>query len=178
MPPARDDLYTAFMLDHAAGALPPVLALAGDLHVLLSHAGAEAGFIWHAAGDVLRAQGADRGPRRRGRSPAPSALDVLERVNSGPRWRRGVLGLASASVGIAGGRLIRVEPGEAVPSHGHGALEATIVIQGGLRDESGYYQEGDLMLAGPGVRHQPAATGHVPCICYAALPDNALMRLI
>jgi anti-sigma factor ChrR (cupin superfamily) len=174
----RNDLYAAFMLDHAAGTLAPAQALAGDLHVLLSAAGAEAGFIWEAAGAALRAERGRHTEGRQVRKHRASALDVLDQAETAAHWRKGALGIAAATVGVPGGRLMRLEPGETVPAHGHASLEATVVIQGGLRDEVGYYETGDLMLAGPGLSHRPAATGDVPCICYVALPRNSLLRLI
>jgi hypothetical protein len=50
---ARDDTYAAFLLDHAAGNHPESLALAGDLHVLMSGEAARAAWAWSIIGGAL-----------------------------------------------------------------------------------------------------------------------------
>ena len=52
---------------------------------------------------------------------------------------------------------MRLEPGQAVPAHGHSALEATIVLSGALDVDDEVFSVGDLVLGVPGERHKPAA---------------------
>ena len=65
-------------------------------------------------------------------------------------------------------RLLYIPPGRAVPDHGHGGLELTLVLQGSFRDESGVFAAGDVEVAAEDVQHEPVAGEGLPCICLAA----------
>lgn len=182
----RDDTYAAFMMDHAAGNHPESLALAGDLHIMLCRAGAQAAFAWSIIGGALletepgQELAAQPGPhrryRKRQRTPA-GAQSVLDTAAQELPWKRGLSGIPYHPVGVPGGRLMKLSPGQGVPRHGHTVLEATLVILGALRDEFGDYRKGDLMLGQPGVEHKPVAAGEETCICYVAEPPRFAWRL-
>ena len=65
-------------------------------------------------------------------------------------------------------RLLYIPPGRAVPDHGHGGLELTLVLQGSFRDASGAFGVGDVEVASEDVQHVPIAGEGLPCICLAA----------
>jgi len=64
-------------------------------------------------------------------------------------------------------RLLRIEPGRAVPQHTHVGLEATLVLTGAYVDEAGRFGPGDLELANDDVDHKPVAERGETCICFA-----------
>ncbi|ADO42730.1 ChrR family anti-sigma-E factor [Ketogulonicigenium vulgare] len=65
-------------------------------------------------------------------------------------------------------RLLYIPPGAAVPEHGHGGLELTLVLQGSFSDVLGRFGRGDVEVAHDDVDHQPIADPGQPCICLAA----------
>lgn len=65
-------------------------------------------------------------------------------------------------------RLLYIPAGQAVPDHGHGGLELTLVLQGSFSDETGQYGVGDLEVADENLEHVPIAGAGPPCICLAA----------
>ena len=65
-------------------------------------------------------------------------------------------------------RLLYIPPGRAVPDHGHGGLELTLVLQGSFRDASGAFDVGDVEVAAEDVQHVPIAGEGLACICLAA----------
>ena len=62
-------------------------------------------------------------------------------------------------------RLMRIKPETAVPRHGHGGMEYTLVLTGGFSDASGHYTRGDVAIADPTTQHQPVADPIEDCIC-------------
>ena len=122
--------------------------------------------------------------QRRSRAAAKAASNALNELIRLPEPLRdlvfdaaGETGWRSAGPGIkrmdidAGGRaraeLLRMEPGTATPRHSHGGSEYTLVLQGGFTDERGHYGPGDLVIAGPEVRHRPVADPGEACIVLA-----------
>jgi len=65
-------------------------------------------------------------------------------------------------------RLLYIPPGRAVPDHGHGGLELTLVLQGSFSDAAGAFGVGDVEVAAEDVQHVPVAGAGLPCICIAA----------
>lgn len=65
-------------------------------------------------------------------------------------------------------QLLRIAPGTALPHHGHGGLELTLVLAGSFSDELGRYVAGDIAEADGDVRHQPIADSHEECLCLIA----------
>jgi len=181
----RDDTYAAFMLDHAAGNHPESLALAGDLHMLLSSDAARTAFAWSIIGGALleaedslalSAAPLQSPVYRKARRAVAGATCILESAARPLKWKRGLSGMPYYPVGVPGGRLMKLEPGARVTKHGHSTIEATVVIRGELEDEYGTYRRGDLMLGEPGMQHKPVAAGKVTCICYVAEPPQFAWR--
>lgn len=171
----NSDAYHAFMLDHANSALSDDMALAAELHVLLSDTGRKAANIWHSTRDVvsLRANEARSGEH----ANLPEALELAVGNFDTVPWKMGLSGVHYARRGKGKGKLMRLDPGQSAPEHSHSALEATVVLKGQFEDGHGIYDRGDLVLGRPGVRHRPAAHGDEMCICYVAQDALSFWRL-
>lgn len=65
-------------------------------------------------------------------------------------------------------RLLYIPAGRAVPEHGHGGLELTLVLQGSFSDSLGRFTRGDVEYAHDNINHQPIAGSGEACICLAA----------
>ena len=162
----KSDAYHAFMLDHASGALSADMALAAELHILLSETGHEAADIWHATRDAVGLWANEAQSLEHER--LPEALELAVGSFETTPWKKGLSGVHYAKRGKDKGKLMRLDPGQAAPEHSHSALEATVVLEGQFADGHGVYGRGDLVLGRPGVRHRPAAHGDQMCICYVA----------
>ena len=171
------DTYHAFMLDHSAGQLTPGMQLAADIHRLMSSTGDEVAALWETVKSVLRDSG-QPAPRdtREQRQIAP-AIEIIHADYASVKWRRGISGVQYAKCAGEGGKLMRLHPGQGVFSHGHSALEATVVLEGCLDDGLGRYEPGDILLAEPGMKHRPAASGNQACTCFVARAPRPFWRL-
>lgn len=90
----------------------------------------------------------------------------LEWIDRGPDLS--VAELSSMAESGAVMRLLRARPGVVLPPHDHGGTELTLVLAGGLVDETGVLHRGDLQTMGPGDRHRPAAEQKDGCIVLYA----------
>ena len=171
----KSDAYHAFLLDHAAGALQADMALAAELHILLSETGHEAADIWHATRDAVGLWASDAKPLEYDR--LPEALEMAVGDFETIPWKKGLSGVHYAKRGKGKGKLMRLDPGQSAPEHSHSALEATVVLAGQFDDGHGVYGRGDLVLGRPGMRHRPAANGDQMCICYVAQDALPFWRL-
>ncbi len=162
----NSDAYHAFMLDHAGGALSTDMALAAELHILLSETGHDTADIWQAARCALGPKTTKNGECEH--EYLPEALELARSDFQTTPWKKGLSGVHYAKRGKGKGKLMRLDPGQAAPEHSHSALEATIVLKGQFEDGHGIYSRGDLVLGRPGIRHRPAAHGDEMCICYVA----------
>ncbi len=109
-------------------------------------------------------------PPRRGSGifPAPVMAELGGRP---PSWRMlgGGIRQQILSADREGSlRLLYIPPGKAVPEHGHGGLELTLVLQGTFSDSEGSFHRGDVETAHDEIDHQPVAGPQEPCICLAA----------
>lgn len=162
----NSDAYHAFMLDHAGGALASDMAIAAELHILLSERGHDTANVWNAARTVFG--GCGRGPDDGQHTFLPEALELARGAFAAVPWKRGLSGVHYAKRGKGRGKLMRLDPGQSAPEHSHSALEATVVLAGQFEDGHGVYARGDLVLGCPGRRHRPAAHGEEMCICFVA----------
>lgn len=64
--------------------------------------------------------------------------------------------------------MLKISPGMAVPEHGHGGSEMTLVLSGAYRDELGRFGPGDIADLDEHVEHQPRVEPGDPCICIVA----------
>jgi len=171
------DTYHAFMLDYAAGNLTPSLKVAANIHRLMSSRGDETALLWESVREVLRDDAALVVRPESDDSSVSVALEIIHMDYADVRWRRGMSGVRYSNVSTADGQLMRLEPGQNVFAHGHSALEATVVLEGALEDGHGSFQQGDILLATPGIKHRPAALGDRACTCYVARSPRPFWRL-
>lgn len=111
---------------------------------------------------------AEPAPERQGIYPGPVMQALKGRP---PHWKRLGAGIRQTILsGDAEGsvRLLYIPPGAAVPDHGHGGLELTMVLQGSFDDETGHYGVGDVEVADDGLEHTPVAGPGEACIALAA----------
>jgi putative transcriptional regulator len=183
----EDNAYAVFMLDHAAGRLPPAESLVADLHAALSPDGRRHVRMLDSAGgaflESVEPEFLDVGPRNPGEQEAPVAMTTSSRLAQyleadllALRWRRDLVGIPTYRTATPMARLLRLDPGERAPGHCHGRRDVTVVLQGAFADENGVYQKGDLAFAMPGLRHQPRAVGVVPCVCMVATERGRPVR--
>ncbi len=117
--------------------------------------------------------------RRAGPYPGP-VVEALQ--GQPPRWKKLGMGVRQHILNAdktGSLRLLHIPPGQAVPDHGHGGLELTMVLQGSFHDETGRFVVGDVEIADEELEHTPVADDGLPCICLAAtdapLKFNAFM---
>jgi len=62
-------------------------------------------------------------------------------------------------------RLLRIEAGKPVPSHGHRGRELTLVLSGSYQDELSLFSVGDMEDVDEELVHKPIADTATDCIC-------------
>jgi putative transcriptional regulator len=182
----HDNAYAAFMLDYAAGALSPAERLAADLHRALSLKGRRNGRLMDALGGALleRAPPSSAGyfdTVRLGEphsgEAGPSRLDpYLKRDLVALKWRKNLFGVKTLPTGTPMASLLRLDPGEQAPAHGHGRRDVIVVLRGTYADEFAVYERGDLAFAEPGMKHEPRAVGDEICVCLLATESGRPLR--
>ncbi len=181
------------LLAYASGSLDEAMSLVVATHLTLSPHGRAKVAEFEALGgalideiepaalsedalDAVLARLDEAGPEV---TPEPTAardghsLPAPLRAYLGPdiealRWKRLLPGVREAAFPVGGGlraRLMRIASGVAVPRHSHRGAEATLVLEGAYRDETGFYDRGALQWADAALDHQPAATGGETCLC-------------
>ena len=65
-------------------------------------------------------------------------------------------------------RLLLIPAGQAMPKHGHGGLEITLVLKGAYRDNETRFARGDVDIATKDTHHSPIADKGEDCICLIA----------
>jgi putative transcriptional regulator len=97
------------------------------------------------------------------------------------RWQRLVPGVWHAPI-MPGKpergdlRLLKVEPGRAMPDHGHGGSELTMILRGAYHDRVGRFTTGDVADLDDSVEHQPIADAETGCICIIASEKQAVFK--
>ena len=65
-------------------------------------------------------------------------------------------------------RLLSIPAGQAMPKHGHGGLEITLVLKGAYREDTTRFARGDVEIATKDTHHSPIAEQDEDCICLIA----------
>jgi putative transcriptional regulator len=112
--------------------------------------------------------------------PQPLRQLIGDRLD-GIEWQRLGLGVWHAPVlqhksSRGDVRLLRVEPGRAMPEHGHGGSELTMILSGSYEDEIGKFGPGDVADLDDGIEHRPVADAHTGCICIIASEKQAVFK--
>ncbi len=105
--------------------------------------------------------------------PRPIASRLGGQALSDIRWRRVAPGVAFHDLPLSGGaqgqlRLMRIAPGKAMPEHGHGGEELTLVLRGSYSDHLGRFGIGDVADLDESVEHRPVVNPEGDCICLVA----------
>ena len=91
--------------------------------------------------------------------------------------RKGTWSLAFISRDVDGGS-IGLEKGRAMPDHGHGGEELTLVLKGSYSDKFGKFSRGDLADLAEDVEHQPIVDSDETCICLISFDVPAKFKSI
>jgi putative transcriptional regulator len=104
--------------------------------------------------------------------PAPllrfvtSSLDAIQWKSVAPGVKRHVIDLGPTATSSL--YMLNIAPGKAVPEHGHGGSEVTLILQGAYRDILGRFGRGDIADLDEHVEHQPIVEAGEACICLVA----------
>ena len=106
-------------------------------------------------------------------------FDGLKWQSLGPKLKQHVLTVD----GNASARLLWMNPGYAVPAHGHSGEELSMILTGGYYDGDAAYTQGDVHFADHRSPHMPTAMEDAPCIVLAAADaplvfSNLIPRLL
>lgn len=89
------------------------------------------------------------------------------------QWKRLGIGVWHRPIDLSEGakgdlRMIKVAPGQAIPEHGHGGSELTLILAGSYSDKLGRFGAGDIADLDGDVEHKPVADKAEGCICLIA----------
>lgn len=105
--------------------------------------------------------------------PAPLAR-LIEKVSFDDiAWKKKAPGVAMFDVKLptaAQGqlKLLLIGAGRAMPEHGHGGEEITMVLKGAYRDHMGRFARGDVADLDEDIEHKPVVEQDGDCICLVA----------
>lgn len=88
-------------------------------------------------------------------------------------WKKKAPGVTMLDVKLSGSSkgkltLMRIGAGRAMPEHGHGGEEITMVLKGAYSDHLGRYGEGDVADLDESIEHRPVVDQDRDCICLVA----------
>jgi len=101
----------------------------------------------------------------------------------GPGVKQHIFKLSDEKISALSPRILWIDPGVAVPSHGHGGTELTQVLVGGFYAGQQSFNKGDIQIVDHLAPHQPTAMDDGPCMVLAAAEaplkfQNILPRLL
>ena len=184
------------LLAYAAGTLDEAFSVVAASHVAVCPAcrsavrAAEAlgGELFDAAGSAavsddcrsrtfaaLEQAGLYRLPVAQPRPAFPRALAQLLPVTNleALAWKKKAPGVAIFDVKLPASakgqlKLLRIGAGRAMPEHGHGGEEITMVLTGAYRDHMGRFAAGDVADLDEDIEHRPVVEQDGDCICLVA----------
>lgn len=89
------------------------------------------------------------------------------------KWKKKAPGIAMFDVPMEKNskthlKLLSVAYGRALPEHGHGGDELTLVLKGSYNDHMGHFAAGDVADLDQDVEHQPTVDSREDCVCVVA----------
>jgi putative transcriptional regulator len=103
---------------------------------------------------------------------------ALERALGGKsfadiKWHKKAPGVAIFDVPMPKGdrthlKFLRIGTGRAMPEHGHGGEELTLILKGSYKDHMGRFMPGDVADLDEDIEHQPVVDSDEDCICVVA----------
>jgi putative transcriptional regulator len=126
-----------------------------------------------AALEAAPAAPARRAAPRRSAIPKPLARLIGASDFNDIAWKTRAPGVAMFDIKLPAGakgqlRLLRIGAGRAMPEHGHGGEEITLVLKGAYRDHIGRFAAGDVADLDEEIEHKPVVEGDQDCICLVA----------
>lgn len=103
-----------------------------------------------------------------------SDLDAIRWKSMGPGVWSHQLPLSAGATGDL--RLLKVAAGRAMPEHGHGGAELTLILRGAYRDRFGRFAAGDIADLDEDVEHRPIVEADADCICVVASEEKARFK--
>jgi putative transcriptional regulator len=105
--------------------------------------------------------------------PAPLARLIGASDFSAITWKTKAPGVAMFDIKLPAGskgqlKLLRIGAGRAMPEHGHGGEEITLVLKGAYRDHIGRFAAGDVADLDEDIEHKPVVESDQDCICLVA----------
>ena len=94
------------------------------------------------------------------------SLDEIQWKTVAPGVRKANLDPGGYSEGML--YLLRMSPGMAVPEHGHGGAEMTLVLRGAYADHFGVFSAGCVADHDGEIEHSPVVHGDEDCVCLVA----------
>ena len=96
-------------------------------------------------------------------------------------WKKKAPGVAVFDVKLPASargqlKLLRIGAGRAMPEHGHGGEEITLILKGSYRDKFGEFRAGDVADLDESMEHSPIVTEDGPCICLIATEAPTRMK--
>lgn len=184
------------LLAYAAGTLDEAFSVVAASHVAICPAcraavrAAEAlgGELFEASGNIavsddcrsrtfaaLEQAGLYRLPVAPPRAPLPRPLAQFLSVSSldALAWKKKAPGVAIFDVKLPSSakgqlKLLRIGAGRAMPEHGHGGEEITMVLKGAYVDHMGRFAAGDVADLDEEIEHRPVVEHEGDCICLVA----------
>jgi putative transcriptional regulator len=114
-----------------------------------------------------------KSPPSRGDVPEPLGRLLGGKSLADLAWKRRAPGLALYDLPLSEASsarlfLMRIAAGTAMPEHGHGGEEITLILSGAYNDKFGRYAQGDVADFDESVEHQPIVESGAACICLVA----------
>jgi len=105
--------------------------------------------------------------------PVPLSRLLPAHALSDIAWKKKAPGVAMFDVPLPKGargqlKLLRISAGRAMPEHGHGGEEITLVLKGAYRDHMGRFAAGDVADLDEDIEHRPVVEQDGDCICLVA----------
>jgi putative transcriptional regulator len=96
-------------------------------------------------------------------------------------WHKKAPGVSTFDVPLSKGsktklKLMKLGHGRAMPEHGHGGEELTLILKGSYHDHMGRFSPGDVADLDQEVEHQPIVDSEEDCICVVAFETQARFK--
>jgi putative transcriptional regulator len=200
-------LDDATILAHAAGTLPQAHAIVAMVHMMTCQLCRNSLRSAETIGANLLAEGGETTVSDTCRTATLASLDnvapaqkpVSVRTGNGLpqivskaiggvsldniKWKKKAPGIGMVEIPLLQSarsslKLFHVGPGCAIPEHGHGGTELTLVLQGSYRDHIGQFCAGDVADLDATTEHQPVVDSSAACICLVATEAPTRFRAI
>lgn len=112
-------------------------------------------------------------PKIHGELPPALARALGGKALGDIKWHKKAPGVATFDVALPKVertqlKLLRIGTGRAMPEHGHGGEELTLILKGSYSDHMGKFIPGDVADLNQDVEHQPMVDSDEDCICLVA----------